>query len=106
VRNDDLVEDRPLSEAMMAYVGEPGKLDPLPPEERVASRVGKDAAVDLLPRLRAILDAMYGADPPLHHVATERELGRRAEEWLRTNHPELSPGAVRAVANRFAFDWR
>lgn len=53
-----------------------------------------------------ILDAMYGADPPLYDVPTEAELGQRASEWLRMNHPEVSPEAIRATANRFAYDSR
>jgi hypothetical protein len=100
------MHDRTLSEAIAAYVGQPGTLDGVGPEERVAVRIGEEAASDVLPKVRAILDAMYSADPPLYNVATVAELGESASAWLRVNHPELSPEAVRAAANRFAFDWR
>jgi hypothetical protein len=100
------MQDQTLSDAMKAYVGQAAKLDDVSPEQRVATQIGEDAALDLLPRVRAILDAMYCADPPLQNVATVGELGERASEWLRANYPDLSPGAVRAGANRFSIDWR
>jgi hypothetical protein len=100
------MHDRTLSDAMAAYVGQPGRLDVVTPEERVAVRIGEEAAADALPKVRAILEAMYSADPPLYDVATVAQLGEAATEWLRVNHPELSPAAVRATTNRFAFDWR
>jgi hypothetical protein len=95
-----------LSDAVAAYVGTPGMLDTVGPEERVALRIGEDAAADVLPKVQAILAAMYSADPPLYNVATVPELAEAASEWLRVNHPELNAEAVQATANKFAFDWR
>ena len=104
--DDGVMIDAPLSVAVAVFVGQAGRLDEVSPEQRVVERVGYDAALDLLPRVRAVVDGLYGADPPLSYDANPPELGRRASEWLHRNHPELSPDAVRAVANKFAYDWR
>jgi hypothetical protein len=61
---------------------------------------------DLLPRIKAILDELHAADPPLWQAATVAEIGRRVEAWLRAHHPELSDEAITAVSNQFAFEWR
>ena len=103
---DVRVYDVTLSRALIAFVGQPGRIDEHSPEARVAAKIGDDAAFDVLPRVRRILDTMYGADPPLYDVPTEAELGQRASEWLLMNHPEVSPEAIRATSNRFAYDWR
>jgi hypothetical protein len=65
-----------------------------------------DAAVDLAPRARSILDQVYATDPPLYGAATIAEMGHLVCRWLETHHPELSDEAINAVANRFTFDWK
>ena len=94
-----------FSEAVMAYVGIAGRFDARPPEDRVAEALGDDA-LDIVPRIKAMLDDMYSAEPPLWNYPDIAEVGRRAESWLRAQHPELSDAAIRAVTNRFCFNWR
>jgi hypothetical protein len=100
MHNDDL-----LSRGMIAFVGIPGRLDSTPDEERVV-RVTGDAGYDLIPRIKAILDELNRADPPLWNVASLDEMGRGVKAWLRTRHPELSGEAIDAVTNQFTYSWR
>jgi hypothetical protein len=97
--------DQLFSQGMLAFVGVPGRLSAKSPEDCVVDVAG-DAALDLLPRIKAILDGLHAADPPLWQAATVAEIGRRAEAWLRAHHPELSDEAITAVSNHFAFEWK
>jgi hypothetical protein len=99
------VVDEWLSRAVIAYVGEPGQLDALTPEQRVVDVVG-DAAVDLVPRVQAILAELDTVDPPLYNVATLAEMSDRVDGFLRERHPELTTDAIQAVQNRYTYDWR
>src|SRR5665213_4608170 len=58
------VIDETLSSSIVAFIGSVGHLDANTPEERVA-RVAGNAAPDIVPRITAILDEVYSADPPL-----------------------------------------
>jgi hypothetical protein len=98
------VVDQRLSQAVIAIVGVPGQLDPRSPDERLSEAVG-DAAAELGPRARSIVDSVYDANPPIHNAATVAEKGQLVRRWLKTNHPELSDHAISAVVNRFTFDW-
>ena len=61
---------------------------------------------DLPPWLRAILDEVHAADPPLHQHGSVQEIADAVRRFLAERHPELSPEDVRAVTNRFTYDWR
>jgi hypothetical protein len=98
--------DEELSQAVLAWVGEPGRLERSLPEERAVEVVGTDAALELIPRIRDLLEDLHGAEPPLWAAASAAEIGGRAEVWLKSRHPELSAEATRALANQFAFDWK
>jgi hypothetical protein len=100
------VGDEELSRAVLAYVGTPGRLGDGSPEDRVIHVVGELAGLDLVPRIRRLLDDLHNADPPLWAAESVAEIGRRAEGWLGLRHPELSAEAIRALANEFAFDWK
>lgn len=97
--------DELLSLGMIAFVGSPGRHDSMPDEERVV-RVTGDAGYDLIPRIKAILDELNRADPPLWNVGSLDEMGRGVTAWLATRHPELSEEAIDVVANQFTYNWR
>ena len=94
-----------LSEAVIAFVGEPGRVDSRSPEERVVERLG-DQGIDVLGDVKQIVCGVYDADPPLHHFATLSEIGEAVCDFLHREYPQLSEDAVNAVANRFTYDWR
>lgn len=100
------VVDEELGRAVLAYVGVPGRLEDASPEDRVVQVVGDKAGLDVLPRIRHLLDDLYNAEPPLWAAESGAEVGRRAESWLGSRHPELTGEAIRALANQFAFDWK
>ncbi len=99
------VVDGVLSAGVIAFVGVPGRLDPRSADDRVVDAVGA-AAGGVLPRIKAIVDGLYSAEPPLWQSPDLAEVGRRAEAWLRERCPELSEEAVFAVRSRFTFDWK
>jgi hypothetical protein len=101
----DGVVDRVLSAGMIAFVGVPGRLDARRADDRVVDAVGGEAPV-VLPRIKAIVDEVYSAEPELWQSPDLAEVGRRVEVWLRARCPELSDEAVVAVRNRFTFDWK
>ena len=100
------VVDEELSRAVLAYVGVAGRLEDASPENRVVQVVGGKASRNLFPRIRDLLDDLYNAEPPLWASDSVAEVGRRAESWLGSRHPELTGEAIRALANQFAFDWK
>jgi len=96
--------DESLSRAVLAYVGTPGHLSGVA-EERVVEVMG-DAGLDLIPRVKLLMDDLYGAEPPLCAAESLEEIGRRVESWLRLHRPELSDEAIRKLVNRYTFDFK
>ena len=97
--------DEQYSRAVVAYIGKVGHLESRSPEDRVANTVG-DLAPDLVARIRAMLNDLYSAEPPLWNSGDIADVGRRATTWLRDRYPELSDDAIGAVSNQFAFEWK
>jgi hypothetical protein len=89
--------DESLSRGIIAFIGQPGRLDRVSPEERVLRACPEDG-LDLLPRIKAILDEMGEHDPPLLGW-TVQETGDRAEMYVRDHHPEVSNEAIKAIGN-------
>lgn len=58
-----MVDDE-MSNAVVAFLGSPGVLTQIDPEDRVRVLLG-DRAVDVLPRIQAMLAELYSATPPL-----------------------------------------
>jgi hypothetical protein len=97
--------DEIFSRAVVAYVGPVGAFDSRSPEARVAEAVGGlESAV--IARIRAMLSDLHAAEPPLWDSPEIARVADNAVAWLATEHPELSSAAVRAIANRFAYEWQ
>lgn len=99
------VIDDELSRAVVSFLGSPGLLDPTEPERRVAVLLG-DRALDVVPRIRALLADLEAATPPFWNTADLKDMGDRVERWLRETHPELDDYAVKAVANSYTFGYK
>ena len=99
------MSDELLSACVIAYFGSPGQSPGRSPEDRVVDTVGQ-IGLDVLPAVKALLDEVYDADPPLFNYRTVSEMGRAVMEFLRERHPQLSPEAANAVANQFTFDYK
>src|SRR5215469_8831416 len=72
-----VMPDEVLSKATIAYLGMAGRLKAESPEDGVVAALG-DPAVDLIPRIKAIVDALYAADPPLSLAPSAEQLGENA----------------------------
>ena len=59
-----------------------------------------------MPRITAILDEVYSADPPLFQRGLLVDMYWHVDAFLRSRHAELSDDAIKAIANRFTFDWK
>jgi hypothetical protein len=92
-----------LSAGMVAFVGTPWRSDTTTPDDRVAAAVGP-AALEVLPRIRLIVDNLYATD--IWNTPSLAEVGQRAETWLRDRYPELSDAAVDALAKAFTYNWK
>jgi hypothetical protein len=97
--------DESLSRAVLAYIGTPGRIRDVTPEDHVIEDMG-GAGLDLIPPVKSLVDELYEAKPPLWAADSVDAIGQRVGAWLRQHHPELSDEAIRAVANQYAFDWR
>jgi hypothetical protein len=74
-------------------------------DARVVAEFGEDAALDLLPRIRALEDDFYESDAR-HVVADLKEMGDRAADEFRVRHPEIPDGAVEALAWCYTYDYK
>lgn len=68
--------------------------------------IAHENAEAVLNRIEALLSEVYNADPPLQFAGSLQEVGDAVEEFIADRHPEISPEARSAVANRFTFDWK
>jgi hypothetical protein len=82
-----------------------GQLDARCPEDRIAAAVG-DLAPDLVPRIWAMLDDLYSAEPPLWNSGDIAQVQRGATTLLRDRYPSCPTTPSKAVSNQFAFDWK
>lgn len=99
-----VIDDR-LTEAVVAFVGTPGRLS-VPSSDEIVYATFGDAAKDLLARVKAIVDPLYDADPPLWHGLESDQIYPSISAFVSSRHPELGPEAVRAIANGYCFDWK
>jgi len=99
------VIDDELSRAVVDFLGSPGVLEPPDPERRVAYLFG-DRAVDLVPRIRAMLADLDAATPPLWNTANLQDMGSNVERWVQETHPQLDDHAVKAVASSYTFTYK
>lgn len=95
-----------LSRGLVAFAGNPGRLDNKSAEERVVAALGSEDAIEMLPRIKEIFIELNTAEPPLWSAESETHIWQNVMTFLQSTHSELSTEAAKAAANRFAFDWR
>jgi hypothetical protein len=73
--------------------------------QRVTERFGEEVGLDLVQKVHAILDELYGVLPDWSagDLASETD---KAVHQVRRNHPELSDEALAALGWSFSFDWK
>ena len=93
--------DELLSRAMVAFLDGSRKPYPSEDEEALCKAVGADAALDLLPKLRAILTEVF--DTSIEWIGYTYEPFVRVQDEVRRNHPELTEQAVVAVGRYWSW---
>lgn len=98
------VSDDLLSRAVRAFVSGGHRPYPTVDEEALVAEVGEDAALDLLPTVRAIAAEVF--DLPVDWASIRREPYLQVEDAMQRRHPELDEAAVRALGNYWAYQTR
>ena len=98
-----MVDDK-LSQAIIEYLAKGRSPFPRTDEAAVAAFAG-DEAIDLLARVRAIVDEMMAIEVDWS-VSTLSEGGRKAQAQMADRHPELSDDALAALYWAFTYNWR
>ena len=96
--------DALLSRAIRAFVSGGHRPYPTLDEDALIAEVGEDAALDLLPRVRAIAAEVF--DVQVDWASIRREPSLQVEDAIEDRHPELDKAAVQALSNYWAYQTR
>jgi hypothetical protein len=96
--------DQALSIAVLTYFSVGRKPWPHRDPEAVEADFG-DAALDLVPRIKAIEDEVYAQEPDWATISYD-EAVRAVGSMVRERQRELVDPAVQAFMTAFAYDWR
>lgn len=99
------MEDRELSQAVVAYLQRGGSSFPGTDGSVAALSTDADSAASLLARVRAIVDEMMSIKIDWA-TSTLSEGGREAQRVLAAQHPELGQVALEALYWMFTYNWR
>lgn len=100
-----LEDARVLSEAIIVWTGWGDTPTPERDEQRLISRYGPEATLDLLPRLRRIEEEFYASDASFT-AADLKDMGDVAAAQFHVMHPEITPDAVEALAWCYTWDFK
>jgi hypothetical protein len=98
----DISDSAIVSEAIIVWIGWRRFTYPHGGDDLVAECFGADAAADLVPIVRQLVDEFFSADAP----ATAKDLEERgdvAEAAFCRKHPDLSDDAIKAL--RWCYDF-
>lgn len=98
------VTDALLSRAVRAFVSGGHRPYPTLDEDALVAEVGEDAALDLLPRVRAIAAEVF--ELPVDWASIRREPYLQVEDAMEDRHPQLDRAAVQALSNYWAYQTR
>jgi len=96
--------DRVLSSAVLVYFSVGRVPWPHRDPEAVEAEFG-NAALDLIPKIRAIEHEVYEKDPDWA-TTTYDDAVQGVGRLLRERHPELNDEAIKAFMTAFAYDWK
>jgi hypothetical protein len=98
----DISDSATVSKAITVWIGWRRFSYPHGGDELVAECFGADAAADLVPIVRQLVDEFFWADAPAG-VKNLEERGDIAEAAFRRKHPDLSDDAIEAL--RWCYDF-
>lgn len=94
-----------VGEAVVVWSGWGSSPFPRRDNVLVVQRYGADAAAELLPLVRKLVDEFYLSDA--RHVAINiTEMAIMSSAQFRKQHPEISDDAVKALAWCYTFDYK
>lgn len=94
-----------ISQAIVMWTGYRSESWPSRNDDRFASLIGADSAIELLPVIRRLENEFYESDAH-DTVSGLGEMARAAAAEFRERHPELSDEAVDALAWCYSWDWK
>jgi hypothetical protein len=94
-----------LSAAIVVWKGSGADYWPLLDDRRIVDRYGREAASDLLPKLRALKEEFYASDA-WKRAKDLREMQELSAAEFRLRHPELTDQAISAFALCYTFDYK
>lgn len=93
--------DEGLSVGLIAYVSGGSRPWPTTDDEVLVDAVGEEVAIDLLPRLRAIVEEAFDVD--VDWLSSRREPYDQVQDAMRRSHPELSEEAIQALGRYWSY---
>ncbi|HEY7640443.1 MAG TPA: hypothetical protein VH814_12010 [Steroidobacteraceae bacterium] len=94
-----------MSDAILVWKGSGTDYWPLLDDRRIISRYGQEAAIDLLPKLRALKEEFYTSDA-WKRAKDLREMQELSAAEFRLRHPELTDEAINAFALCYTYDYK
>jgi hypothetical protein len=92
-------------EAFLVWTAYGHDITPRRDDASVVSRFGAEAACELLPAIRSLLDEFYQSDAK-YTAADLVEMGRTATEEFKTKHSDIADEVLKALAWCYTFDFR
>ena len=98
--------DSPVfAEAFLVWTAYGQDMMPRRDDASVVSRCGPEAASELLPAIRSLMDEFYLSDAK-YTAADLVEMGKVATEEFKAKHPEVADEVLKALAWCYTFDFR
>lgn len=94
-----------FTEALLVWTAYGRDVMPRRDDASVISRFGSEAASELLPQIRSLVDEFYLSDAKLTAVDLG-EMARVAIEEFKAKHPEVADEVLKALAWCYTFDFR
>ena len=94
-----------FNEAFLTWTAYGKDIMPRRDDASVVSRFGAQAASELLPAIRSLVDEFYLSDAK-HTAADLVEMGEMATKEFKTKHPEVADELLKALAWCYTFDFR
>lgn len=91
--------------ALLVWTGYGLGIAPRRDDASVVSQFGAEAASELLPAMKLLIDEFYSSDTK-YTAADLEEMGRMATEEFKTKHPEVADEVLKALAWCYTFDFK
>ncbi len=98
-------ESPEFAEAVMLWTGYGRAMWPSRDDAVVVARFGAEAASELLPALKSLIDEFYRSDARFA-AADLVEMGRMASEEFKAAYPQVADEVLRALEWCYTFDYK